>query len=123
MGKVNIRVSRETENRIEAVCYKTGLSKSDFIRKTAKQCSSGKLKPVRLSKIKKSPTKTQILSAKKMKEGFIPDELHLIAALEKIEKAPVRKMPKIKEIEGVDYNVSESKLWEKFEAGEFKIGD
>jgi hypothetical protein len=112
MAELNLRVCEELHERITAACDTHCLNITEFCRKAVKQYFSGKLKPViQHELIERTTYNGKFLQARNWEFAIKGRELTeiLVAALLKLEAAPVPRPPVVKEIEGVDYYVERVK--------------
>ena len=110
MDDLSLRVPVELFERIHAACNTHDLKSSEFCRKTAMQYESGKLENV--EQLEKEICSTSIEKSIKVRNWpFKLKGKRMLAALTaeliKLESVPAKKEPKVNEIEGIDYNVSE----------------
>jgi hypothetical protein len=107
-AELNLRVSLELWGRIEDVCAAHGLEVADFCRRAARQFYSGKIIPVVHHELLNCTTyKGKLIQSRIWKFDIKGKELRavLVSALIKLEGIKAIKPPKLKEIEGIDYNV------------------
>lgn len=120
MAELGLRVSDEVYERLQGVCDRHGLSMGKFCQKAAKQYYSGKIKPVVEHELLEATTyQGKIIQSWKWNFELSGKELLavLIAALIKLENIKAIKLPEVKEIEGIDYNVPESEVLRQYYLG------